>query len=147
MSNNSEIDNLLLGLGYAQAANAERDRATLDASIQRQRATNAQRQLMDAEFKLKNVSTDADLKRQRDAACFESNLFREQLEVKNALILEWMHSNEAFKRLAKQYGNKLGITDEQRTEDFNQNLVDVAEEDPKFADTKIGGRAKAILKK
>jgi len=51
---------------------------------------------------------------------------------KDALILEWMHSNEAFKRLATQYGNKLGVTDEQRTEAYQKNILDAADEDPKF---------------
>lgn len=161
---NSPVNNLLLGLGYAQLANAERERASVDASIQRQRATNAERQLMDAEFKSKRVTTDADLKRQRDAAAFESNVlrerlagvqknaaevsakFQEQLAEKDALILEWMHSNEAFKQLARQYSKKAGVTDEQRQEDFDNTLVDIAEEDPRFANTEKGARAKDRLK-
>lgn len=67
------------------------------------------------------------------------------LAQRDALILEWMHSNEAFKRLARQYGKKIGVTDEQRQQDFDQQVLDVAEEDPKFAETKKTQGAKARL--
>jgi len=60
-----------------------------------------------------------------------------KLAEKEALILEWMHSNEAFKRLARQYGKTLGVTDEQRQTDFANAVVNVAEEDPKYAGTEF----------
>jgi hypothetical protein len=59
------------------------------------------------------------------------------IKEKDALILEWMHSNEAFKKLARQYGKKLGVTDEQRQQDFDQAVVDVSVENPKYAKTEI----------
>ena len=83
---------------------------------------------------------------QKDARLVERNarlIERDaRLAEKDALILEWMHSNEAFKRLAKQYGKKLGVNDDQRIDDTYIHVEDIAEEDPKFAATKIFGRAK-----
>jgi len=66
---------------------------------------------------------------------------------KDALILKWMHSNEAFKRLARQYGNELGVTDEQGKEDRANAILDVAEEDPKYAKSELTTKAKTALKK
>lgn len=65
---------------------------------------------------------------------------------KDAMITEWMHSHEAFRRLAQQYGEKLEMTDEQRLNARNNTLVNVAEEDPKFANTKIGAKARVELR-
>jgi hypothetical protein len=42
---------------------------------------------------------------------------RRRLAQKDDLLKEWMHSNEAFKRLARKYGKKLGVSDEQRQMD------------------------------
>ena len=67
------------------------------------------------------------------------------LREKNDLIMEWMHSNEAFKTLARQYGQKLGVTDDERKEDFANAVVDLAEEDPKFANTKMAESKRAQL--
>jgi len=67
----------------------------------------------------------------------KANGFQAAITEKDALILEWMHSNEAFKRLARQYGKKLGVTDEQRQNDFDNQVLDVAEEDPKFQKTEL----------
>ena len=64
------------------------------------------------------------------------------LAEKDALVLEWMHSNEAFKRLARQYGKKLGVTDEKRTEDYREEVLNVAEENPKFENTELNAELK-----
>lgn len=61
----------------------------------------------------------------------------QSMSEKDALILEWMHSNEAFKRLARQYGKQLDISDETRKADFANAVVDVAEEEPKFTNTEL----------
>jgi hypothetical protein len=87
------------------------------------------------------------LERRLNAANDLDNVRRAALTEKDTIILEWMHSNEAFKKLARQYSTKLGIPNEKRTVDFNQALVDVAEENPKFVNTEIGTRARAILSK
>lgn len=64
---------------------------------------------------------------------------------KERLIIEWMHSNEAFKRLATKYGRRLDIGEEQQASDRADAVLDVAEEDPKFAHTKLAAKAKAKL--
>ena len=83
---------------------------------------------------------------QKDARLVERNarlIERDaRLAEKDALILEWMHSNEAFKRLAKQYGKKLGVSDEQRQVDFDESIAATATEDPKFNGT--GKHTRAI---
>lgn len=59
----------------------------------------------------------------------------EALSQKEELMKEWMHSNEAFKRLARKYGKKLGVSDEQRQNDLDDCVLEVAEEKPEFANT------------
>ena len=58
---------------------------------------------------------------------------------RESLLTEWMHSTEAFRRLARLYGKALNLSDEQRTEDLRQQILLVAEEDTKFAKTKLYG--------
>lgn len=70
-----------------------------------------------------------------------------ELADRDVLIRDWMHSNEAFKRLHKSYGKKVGLTDEQMKSDFHQAALDIAEEDPKFANTDFGKRVKERVKK
>lgn len=65
------------------------------------------------------------------------------LAMKEELLKEWMHSNEAFKRLARKYGKKLGVSDEQRQNDFEDCLLEAAEEKPEFAETKATKAVKA----
>lgn len=67
------------------------------------------------------------------------------VQEKEALILEWMHSNDAFKMLAKQYGKKLGVSDEQRKEDYFEAVLDVAEQDPGLDNTRLKETAKKGL--
>lgn len=71
---------------------------------------------------------------------------RQSLMDKDAIILEWMHSNEAFKQLARTYGKKLGVSDEQRKDDFAHAVVDVAEEDPKFSNTQLADSKRKQIK-
>lgn len=68
------------------------------------------------------------------------------LDQKDALLKEWMHSNEAFKRLARKYGKKLGLSDEQRTQDFREEVLAVVEEDPNL-DSNLTGKVKEALGK
>jgi hypothetical protein len=55
---------------------------------------------------------------------------------KDALLKEWMHSNEAFKRLARKYGKHVGVSQEQWQNDVDDVVLEVAEEKPEFADTR-----------
>jgi len=136
-SANNAVNNLLLGVGAAQQARAEAD-------VARQRAVDAERRAMTAEMDASRVSTDADLERGMKEAMFSRNValgqletMRKALEERDAIITEWMHSNEAFKRLARQYGKKLGVTDDVRKTDFANAVVDIAEEDPAYAGTEL----------
>ena len=133
MSN--EANNLVIGFGAAA-------RARNDANNANARASDAETQLALERLNARPASTDADLKRRlanandRVVSLEGSNdYFKNQIEEKDAMILEWMHSNEAFKRLAKQYGKKLGVSDEQRQIDLYEHAVDAAAEDPKFNGT------------
>lgn len=56
---------------------------------------------------------------------------------RESLLMEWMHSSEAFKLLARRYGKALNLSDEQRTEDLRQQIILAAEGDPRFAKTKL----------
>lgn len=59
------------------------------------------------------------------------------LAQKEALLKEWMHSNFSFKLLAKKYGGRLGISDEQRQKDFDDCILAITEERPEFAETDL----------
>lgn len=74
---------------------------------------------------------------QRKAREMEKELedTKKQLEETQLMILDWMHTNEAFKRLARNYGKKLKLSDEERQLDMDEQLLDLAEEDPKFIGT------------
>ena len=133
-----EMNATLLGYGAATQARIETNRANQAADEDRRRAIYA-------EAALANVTTDADLERQVAALAKERNIFlasslnlKEELDRSNASITEWMHSNEAFRRLAKQYGKKLGLSPEQRQADFARHLLDAAEEHPELAKTELG---------
>lgn len=72
---------------------------------------------------------------------------KEELAKKDALILEWMHSNAAFKKLAKDYGTRLGMSQEERVRNVDQARVDVAERTPEFQHTEIYKDAVACIEK
>jgi len=143
----SPTTNLIMGVAAAQAAQSDAESARVRARIAEENARQAMKRAA-------NVTTDSDLEDRLDHFAEENrrllNGRRELLQIikeKDALILEWMHSNEAFKQLARQYGKKLGMTDDQRQTDFNEKIIDVSEEDPKFANTRIVEKTKANLKK
>lgn len=70
-----------------------------------------------------------------------------QLRKKDKLILEWMHTNAAFKKLTKDYAAQLGIPEEQRQKDAHQARVDVAERSPSFKETELYKESLEELKK
>lgn len=69
-----------------------------------------------------------------------------ELQEKSKLLVEWMHSNDVFKRLARDYGKKLEMSLEQRQEDFDRTILVIAAEESAFADTKLTKSALASLK-
>ena len=123
--------------------------AIAEVGLANERAFAAEQRARRAERDAASKTTDNDLRRnmldaRRDQEIAQKmyESLRIQLEKKEALLLDWMHTNEAFKRLARQYGARLGVTDEQRTKDFDETMVMVSEEDPKFANTDPGARVK-----
>jgi len=95
----------------------------------------------------KERSSKQAIQKQNEQLINESQQWREAIAERDAIILEWVQSNEAFKRLAREYGKKVGVTDEQRQVDFDNHLLDVAEEDPDFEKTDLTGHAKRRLGK
>jgi hypothetical protein len=143
----SPTTNLIMGVAAAQAAQSDAESARVRARIAEENARQAMKRAA-------NVTTDSDLEDRLDHFAEENrrllNGRRELLQIikeKDALILEWMHSNEAFKRLARQYGKKLDVSDEQRQTDFDNNILDIAEEDPSLAHTKKVAGARTRLGK
>lgn len=132
------LNNLGAGIGLANQANdlaqAERRRAE-NLAIELARATS------------RRSKTDGDLQRERDSAVSRNNQLERTLVEKNTLILEWMHSNEAFKQLARQYGKRLGLSDQQRQIDFDEQILSTAEVAPEFSATQTLGRARSRLTK
>ena len=68
------------------------------------------------------------------------------IKEKDDLILEWMHHDEAFKRLARNYRKKLGKSDEEVQLDFENSIIEVAEENPKFNNTRLLNNIKNKVK-
>jgi hypothetical protein len=75
----------------------------------------------------------------------DKETFKRELAAKEALLLEWRHSDASFRKLAKTYGKRLGISDEERAADFQQAIVDIAAEHPQFVSTNILDIAKKRL--
>lgn len=62
---------------------------------------------------------------------------KEELTKKDAEILEWMHTNAAFKKLTKDYAARFGVSEEECVRNVRQARVDVAEESTAFKNTKL----------
>jgi len=71
----------------------------------------------------------------------------EALRKKNSLILEWMHANAAFKKLARKFSARLGVEQAERDVAYNECILEAAGEDPAFAKTELGKKALAFLKR
>lgn len=129
-----------LGVGMAQANEANQRAQSAD-----QRAASAA--LDAATANSRRIKTDATLQKERDEAVSLSNNLLKSLGEKDALILEWMHTNEAFKQLAKKYRAELGIGAEAHQLEFDDQILKTAEANPKFQQTTVLGRAKERLAK
>ena len=86
----------------------------------------------------------SDLENQQASSKTHQNLLvqqliaqKEELAKKDKLILEWMHTNAAFKKLTKDYAAQLGISNEERIKDVDQARIDVAADEPAFQTTDI----------
>ncbi|MFZ4478499.1 MAG: hypothetical protein ACOYNZ_01255 [Rhodoferax sp.] len=156
MSNSNDA---LLGWGAAAIARAGESAAIHRALEAEERADRAHRAKRTAD--LTREPSDAELKKRIVELGKENNLKSSSLDnamamlmardaaiaEKDAMILEWMHSTEAFKRLSLQYGKKLGVTAEQQMTDYREDVLDIAEENPKFSKTGLTTRVKKNLGK
>lgn len=61
---------------------------------------------------------------------------------KNTVILDWMHGSEAFKRLAKKYASDLALARRTYDTDLDKIILEIIEESPQFADTKMAKSVK-----
>ncbi|QYG04046.1 hypothetical protein [Massilia sp. NP310] len=61
------------------------------------------------------------------------------------LLTEWRHSHEGFRRLAREFASRLGLGEVERQRIFLEMLLNVAEDDPSFANTEVISKAKARL--
>lgn len=95
----------------------------------------------------KERSNKQALQKQNEQLISDSQQWRDAIAERDAIILEWMVSNEAYRRLAREYGKKLEITEEQIIMDVSEHVLDVAEEDPDFVKTKRYDKAKQRLGK
>ena len=145
MSNDFDLSQL--GFGAATRARVDANNAQQDADGERQRARTA-------EAALRNITTDADLQRKVRGLGIEKErllsslaYMQEQLKERDEALIDWMHSNEAFLRLARQYGKKAGVSDAKRQADYDEHVINISEEDPKFANTQLAQDKKLKLTK
>lgn len=138
------VNNLAFGLSIA--ANAQ-----IDADDANRRALEANQRALNAEIAAARKTTDRDLERKLKQANTSELLAKsayqvvsEELAEAQALINEWMHSNEACKRLAQKYSKKLGIAPEELSQDFKDEVINLSEENPVFAKTRLVTRAKNL---
>jgi hypothetical protein len=90
----------------------------------------------------------------REVEAQQNKVFEKQIELEAAqrsvqergnILTDWMHSNDAFKTLARKYGRKLGVTDEQRQKDYFEAVLNLAEENPAYDNTPLKEKAKRGL--
>ena len=112
-------------------------------------AAQKQATILDQQAEIAKLRAEQRTVTRRSDGEYEAMLAQRQVEVlraelilkddalreRDALILDWMHSNEAFKRLAREYGSKINVSDAQRKNDFAKAVVDIAEEDSRFANS------------
>ena len=84
---------------------------------------------------------------QLQAMELEGALGRARVEVaaKNALILEWMHSNDGYRKIAREYGERLGLTTEDVRRDLAEAIVSLSETDPDYTHTRLGAAKRQQL--
>lgn len=101
---------------------------------------------VETEARARRLAEEALVFARRDAseARAANSQLKAALSQKEELLREWMHSNEAFKRLARKYGKKVGVSQEQWQNDVDDVVLEVAEERPEFADTKATKAVKDV---
>lgn len=137
MNESARSSSLASSLAQTEAA-----AATSKARMAQNAATEAQRQNQSAGHAQAQATIESlrqQLEKEKDRNV-EAQL---AIQEKDALILEWVHSNDAFKKLVRHYGHKLGVSDAERQRDYDDNIIRLAEEDPKFTATELLAKAKA----
>jgi hypothetical protein len=130
-------------LGNAAAAQNQAHNASMEAIEARSKASAAQRASRlsdsDAMFAWEEVK-----KKQRELEASRETVIALQKKVESLMLAiaerdkvtkEWMLTTEAFKRLAREYGKSLNLTAEQRQQNLDQRILDIALEDPTYAST------------
>jgi uncharacterized protein YeaO (DUF488 family) len=69
-------------------------------------------------------------------------MLKQELAEQKALVAEFTLSTDAFKKIARNYGKKLNLSDEQRLATLDDTVIEIAEEKPEFKNTKL---YKAVL--
>lgn len=87
-----------------------------------------------------------ELQQQVAALTQEKNALSGQLAGTNLALLDWMHSNEVFKRiLRKCWTERLGLSIESLRDEIAEAASNLAREDPKFVDTPVARSARERL--
>ena len=119
--------------GDAARATAATNKARSDALNVASRAQSA---------RSGDQSTISSLRKQL-AKC-EAELAKEVARVveRDRILTEWKHAFESFKLVARMYGKRLGLTDDQRLDDLHNMIVNCGSENQKFKNTEYGQIAK-----
>jgi hypothetical protein len=118
------------------AANKAKSEA-INAANRAQAARSSDRSAL-AEMKIRLEKSEAQLAQMEAQIAEKSRLIAER----DSIIKDWMHSNETFKVLARKYGRKLGMTDDERLGDYREEIFNQAEQNPEFQDTDLGKEVK-----
>lgn len=126
--------------GAATRATAAANKARTDATIAASKAQAARSSDMStiSELRIRLEKSEAQLAQKEAQIAEKSRLIAER----DGIIRDWMHSNETFKVLARKYGRKLGMTDDERLGDYREEILNQAEQNPDFQDTDLGKEVK-----
>lgn len=132
-------------LGNSAAAQSQAHGSAMEAIAAKSKASAAQRAVRltdsDAMFAMEEVKKkQRELERAREQVVALQQKIESLMTAisdRDEIIADWMHNNEAFKRLARQYGKELDKSTEQRQRDLDQYVLDIAQEQPeRFGNTK-----------
>jgi hypothetical protein len=139
-------------LGNAAAAQNQAHNASMEAIAARSKSSAAQRAARsadsDAMFAWEEVK-----KKQRELETYRETVIELRKKVESLMLaiserdkvtLGWMHTHEAFKRMAREYGKSLNLTVEQRQQDLDRHILDIAQEDSTYANTRAAIQVKEI---
>ena len=121
------------------AANQAKTDAVIAAN-KAQAARSLDRSAM-AEMKIRLERSEAQLAQKEALLAEKTRLVTENENI----IREWMHSNDTFKALARKYGRELGLTDEERQADYDEEIINRSEEDTAYGNTELLKKVKTRL--